>query len=206
MRLFCFDCLHNATFSIHSSSFPLGLLSSEAYPHSPFMGFMLTQSTSWVHLSPLRPIWSSSSIMQDNRLGARTHDIGVDRAQLVAPAVIPADAHLGSHVLLNTHVALIVTELADRDTLEPSAGTLKMRFSTEIFFGLGAGEVFGGKIHLEVGEVECDIASWQTVEHCFGVIFVRVGRVIDEVGVGELAIRVERVAVGSAFWDEDGSG
>jgi hypothetical protein len=144
--------------------------------------------------------------VQDNRLGAGTHDISIDCAQLVAPAVVPADAHLGSHVLLDTHVALVVTELADRDTLKTSTGTLKMRFSAEIFLGLGAGGVFGGKIHLEIGEVERDIASWQAVEHRFGVVFVRVGWIVDEVGVGELTIRVERVAIGSAFWDEDGSG
>lgn len=126
---------------------------------------------------------------------ARTDDVGVDGAQFVTPAVVPADAHLVLHVLRNGHVAFVITMMADRNTFETSCSTLAESLTTECLFGGIASFHLQCVVSLVVGMAESDLTDADRFEVFLSVVFV-FNWVDEEVDMGEFTIGVIRIAKG----------
>lgn len=113
----------------------------------------------------LAPISHSLLLMQQDVATARAEHVAKAGAQLAAAARTPADAHVGGDVLLDTHVALVVTVLADGDTFETGTGTLQVCFAAEVLLRWGACQDLGGAVRLGGRVLPCHAAHREAVEH-----------------------------------------
>lgn len=144
--------------------------------------------------------FASHLLFGKHEIGAAgAEDVAKAGAQLAAVAGGPADAHVGGHVLLDTHVALVVAVLADGDALKTRTRTLQVGFAAQVLLRRRAGQDFGRSVRHRRRVLPRHGPHGESVEHFLRVV-ERVGvRVRDEVAVRVDVVGVEDVAEGEGL-------